>query len=80
MIILLSWLTYIESLTLNKAILQMKSLTGEVENCDSRAWCQAEPHISNKINGGVWFYNQSLYPDMVNSTMGLGPLNLNKVA
>lgn len=64
---------------MNKAILQMKSLT-EVENCDSRAWCQAEPHISNKINGGVWFYNQPFNPDMHNSTMNLGSLNLNKLA
>lgn len=73
-------LTYIESLTLNKAILQMKSLTGEVGNCDSRAWCQADPHISNNINGGGWFYNQSFNPDIRNSTMSLGSLNLNKLA
>lgn len=33
-------LTYTESLTLNKAIVQMKSLTGrELKNCDSRTWC-----------------------------------------
>lgn len=58
-------LTCIKSLTLNKAIVQMKSLSGrELKNCDSRAWCLSEPPISHRINRGRWFYNQSFYPDM----------------